>query len=87
MICSQRTSTNQNRETIFAYVRKPFRPIRSSSLCLHASMLLAISRGLTSILSLNWTSWEISHVYKDLQCYEYQKIFLKEKYTSKSQFT
>ena len=36
--------------------------------------LPAISSGFKSLLRLNWTSWAISHVYKDLQCYENQKI-------------
>ena len=38
MICCKRTSTNQNRETIFSHVRKPFRPISASlGLQLHTS--------------------------------------------------
>ena len=41
--------------------------------------LLAISCGLKSILSLSWTNWAISHVYKDLQCYEKQKICIFER--------
>ena len=36
--------------------------------------LPAISSGFKSLLRLNWTSWAISHVYKDSQCYENQKI-------------
>ena len=36
--------------------------------------LPAISSGLKSLLSWNWTSWTISNVYKDLQCYENHKI-------------
>ena len=41
------------------------------------SQLLAVSCGLKSILSLNYTTWAISHVYKDLQCYENQKYILE----------
>ena len=41
------------------------------------SKLLAISCGLRSILSLNYTTWAISHIYKDLQCYENQKYVLE----------
>ena len=81
--CAKTVSSNQ-REPEFTYQRNE--RIRSR---LHDRQikvfgedffkLPAISFSLKFFLSLNWTSWTISHVYKDLQCYETKRyVFERE---------